>query len=74
MMSCHVSILLGSWDSDVVREMVPGHQAMASVFNLSPATTYHMRVVAENEVGTSQHSEPVTIVTAEEGIIDDPQF
>ncbi|KAF6210674.1 hypothetical protein GE061_013781 [Apolygus lucorum] len=56
----------GSWDSDVVREMVPGHQTMASVFNLSPATTYHMRVVAENEVGISQHSEPVTIVTAEE--------
>lgn len=47
--------------------MVPGHQTMASVFNLNPATTYHMRVVAENEVGISDHSEPVTIVTAEEG-------
>ncbi|CAA9994319.1 unnamed protein product, partial [Nesidiocoris tenuis] len=59
-------IVQGSWDSDVMREMVPGHQTMASVFNLNPATTYHMRVVAENEVGTSEHSEPVTIVTAEE--------
>lgn len=61
---CNIS---GSWDNDIDREMVPGHQNMYEVPNLSPATTYHMRVVAENEVGTSDPSDPVTIITAEEG-------
>nr|XP_024214159.1 Down syndrome cell adhesion molecule-like protein Dscam2 isoform X8 [Halyomorpha halys] len=56
----------GKWDNDIDRVMVPGHQTMESVPNLSPATTYHMRVVAENEVGTSEPSEPVMIITAEE--------
>lgn len=59
--------LTGKWDNDIDRVMVPGHQTMESVPNLSPATTYHMRVVAENEVGTSEPSEPVMIITAEEG-------
>ncbi|XP_014244457.1 Down syndrome cell adhesion molecule-like protein Dscam2 isoform X22 [Cimex lectularius] len=56
----------GTWDADVVRVDVPGQQTTSGVFSLNPATTYHMRVVAENEVGTSEHSEPVTIITAEE--------
>lgn len=59
--------MTGSWDVDIDRVMVPGHETRGAVLNLNPATTYHMRVVAENEVGTSTHSEPVTIITAEEG-------
>lgn len=42
---------------------------MAGVYNLVPATNYHFRLVAENEVGSSEPSETVTIITAEEGII-----
>ena len=41
-------------------------QNVAGVFNLKPATTYHLRIVAENEIGVSEPSELVTIITAEE--------
>lgn len=43
-----------------------------SVVNLHPATTYHFRIVAENGVGLSKPSDPVTIVTSEEGKISKP--
>ncbi|XP_051153580.1 cell adhesion molecule Dscam2 isoform X7 [Leptopilina boulardi] len=57
----------GSWDSDIDRVVVPGSQQnVAGVFNLKPATTYHLRIVAENEIGTSDPSDTVTIITAEE--------
>lgn len=49
------------------RVLVPGQQTEASVFTLRPATTYHLRIVAENEIGSSDPSETVTIITAEEG-------
>ncbi|XP_035704480.1 Down syndrome cell adhesion molecule-like protein Dscam2 isoform X15 [Folsomia candida] len=54
------------WNSGKDRVLVPGSQTMASVYNLRPATTYHLRLVAENEVGTSEASQSVTIITAEE--------
>lgn len=41
-------------------------QNVAGVFNLRPATTYHIRIVAENEIGKSEPSDTVTIITAEE--------
>jgi Fibronectin type III domain len=47
--------------------IVPGHTNEAQVQKLSPATTYNIRIVAENEIGTSDNSEVVTIITAEEG-------
>ncbi|XP_029175723.1 Down syndrome cell adhesion molecule-like protein Dscam2 isoform X9 [Nylanderia fulva] len=57
----------GSWDTDIDRVLVPGSQQnVAGVFNLRPATTYHLRIVAENEIGTSDPSDMVTIITAEE--------
>ncbi|XP_033230988.1 Down syndrome cell adhesion molecule-like protein Dscam2 isoform X4 [Belonocnema kinseyi] len=57
----------GSWESDIDRVVVPGSQQnVAGVFNLKPATTYHLRIVAENEIGTSDPSDTVTIITAEE--------
>lgn len=40
-----------------------------SVVSLHPATTYHFRIVAENVVGLSKPSDPVTIITSEEGKI-----
>ncbi|XP_033350492.1 Down syndrome cell adhesion molecule-like protein Dscam2 isoform X15 [Bombus vosnesenskii] len=57
----------GSWETDIDRVLVPGSQQnVAGVFNLRPATTYHLRIVAENEIGASDPSDTVTIITAEE--------
>ncbi|XP_076374933.1 Down syndrome cell adhesion molecule 1 isoform X24 [Megalopta genalis] len=57
----------GSWETDIDRVLVPGSQQnVARVFNLRPATTYHLRIVAENEIGASRPSDTVTIITAEE--------
>nr|XP_053626611.1 cell adhesion molecule Dscam2-like isoform X3 [Cherax quadricarinatus] len=55
-----------NWDSDGERMMVPGDQNMAAVLDLRPATTYHLRIVARNEIGDSDPSDTVTIITAEE--------
>lgn len=54
-----------SWDA-VERVLVPGPQTEVEVSNLKPATTYHIRIVGENELGTSEPSDTVTIITAEE--------
>lgn len=57
----------GSWENDIDRVLVPGSQQnVAGVFKLRPATMYHLRIVAENEIGTSEPSDTVTIITAEE--------
>ena len=47
--------------------MVPGNQKIAAVLELRPATTYHLRIVARNEIADSDPSDTVTIITAEEG-------
>ena len=59
--------LSGNWETDGERMMVPGEQNMAAVLDLRPATTYHLRIVARNEIGDSEASDTVTIITAEEG-------
>ncbi|XP_039283560.1 Down syndrome cell adhesion molecule-like protein Dscam2 isoform X27 [Nilaparvata lugens] len=56
----------GTWEADIDRVLVPGQQNIAGVVNLRPATTYHLRIVAENEIGASDPSDTVTIITAEE--------
>ncbi|XP_063620535.1 cell adhesion molecule Dscam2 isoform X49 [Cydia splendana] len=63
----------GSWDKDIDRVLVPGDSTEAGVFSLRPATAYHIRIVAENELGTSEPSETVTIITAEEAPTGPPQ-
>lgn len=63
-------IAKGNWENDIDRVLVPGSQSEAGVFNLRPATTYHLRIVAENEIGTSDPSDTVTIITAEEGLYE----
>jgi len=64
MMLC---VFTGTWEADIDRVLVPGQQTEAGVFNLRPATTYHLRIVAENEIGISEPSDTVPIITAEEG-------
>uniref|UniRef100_A0A1I8Q6K5 Down syndrome cell adhesion molecule n=1 Tax=Stomoxys calcitrans TaxID=35570 RepID=A0A1I8Q6K5_STOCA len=61
-----------SWD-EIDRVMVPGDTTEAQVQKLNPATTYNIRIVAENTIGTSQTSEAVTIITAEEAPSGKPQ-
>ncbi|XP_055318376.1 cell adhesion molecule Dscam2 isoform X1 [Sitodiplosis mosellana] len=63
----------GSWEHDVDRVIVPGHTNEAQVQQLSPATTYNFRIVAENEIGVSDSSEVVPIITAEEAPSGKPQ-
>lgn len=57
----------GTWDTDVEKVETTGDKIEMSVVNLHPATTYHFRIVAENGVGLSKPSDPVTIITSEEG-------
>lgn len=56
----------GTWKNDIDHVLVPGDQTMAGVFSLRPATSYHFRIVAQNEIGSSSPSDTVTIETAEE--------
>lgn len=63
----------GSWENDVDKVIVPGHTNDAQIQKLSPATTYHIRILAENEIGMSDSSEVVTIITAEEAPTGKPQ-
>ncbi|KAL1383367.1 hypothetical protein pipiens_013159 [Culex pipiens pipiens] len=63
----------GTWENDVDRVIVPGHTNEAQVQKLSPAITYNIRIVAENEIGVSDSSEVVTIITAEEAPSGKPQ-
>lgn len=63
----------GSWEHDVDHVIVPGHTNEAQVQQLSPATTYNFRIVAENEIGVSDSSEVVPIITAEEAPSGKPQ-
>ncbi|XP_013136799.1 PREDICTED: LOW QUALITY PROTEIN: Down syndrome cell adhesion molecule-like protein Dscam2 [Papilio polytes] len=44
----------GNWEKDIDRVLVPGDATEAGVFSLRPATAYHIRIVAENELGTSE--------------------
>ncbi|XP_040165873.1 Down syndrome cell adhesion molecule-like protein Dscam2 isoform X23 [Anopheles arabiensis] len=63
----------GSWENDIDRVIVPGDTNEAQVQKLSPATTYNIRIVAENEIGVSDPSDVVTIITAEEAPSGKPQ-
>uniref|UniRef100_A0AAR5PMB7 Down syndrome cell adhesion molecule-like protein Dscam2 n=1 Tax=Dendroctonus ponderosae TaxID=77166 RepID=A0AAR5PMB7_DENPD len=55
-----------NWEKSSERVLIPGDQTEAGIFTLRPATTYHIRIVAENEIGSSDPSDTVTIITAEE--------
>jgi Down syndrome cell adhesion molecule len=46
--------------------VVAGTEIQATIINLKPARTYHVRVVAENKFGTSDFSEMIQVTTLEE--------
>lgn len=51
-----------------------GAVTVATIPNLKPASTYHIRVVAENRLGRSEPSEVIQVTTQEEGKVFDPNF
>jgi hypothetical protein len=55
------------WQSQPLKLTVPGTQTTATVKNLNPACSYHLRIMAENKLGLSDPSEVIQVTTQEEG-------
>lgn len=59
--------VLEPWPTTPQKVIVPGSVTSASVQNLQPATSYHLRIIAENRLGQSEPSQLVQVTTTEEG-------
>lgn len=57
------------WVADPAKVIVAGTQTVTTVEGLTPATSYHIRVIAENAMGFSEPSDEAQAFTQEEGII-----
>ncbi|XP_063830982.1 cell adhesion molecule Dscam2 [Ostrinia nubilalis] len=55
-----------SWPTTPQKVIVPGSVTSASVQNLQPATSYHLRIIAENRLGQSEPSQLIQVTTTEE--------
>ncbi|XP_065214717.1 cell adhesion molecule Dscam1 isoform X2 [Planococcus citri] len=55
-----------AWSVDPAKVVVPSTKTSAVVENLTPASTYHFRILAENSIGLSEPSEMIQITTQEE--------
>ncbi|XP_063540746.1 cell adhesion molecule Dscam2 [Cydia strobilella] len=55
-----------SWPTTPQKVIVPGSVTSANVQNLQPATSYHLRIIAENRLGQSEPSQLVQVTTTEE--------
>ncbi|XP_069681625.1 cell adhesion molecule Dscam1 isoform X3 [Periplaneta americana] len=54
------------WQAQPSKLTVPGTQTTATVQNLKPASSYHLRIMAENRLGLSDPSEVIQVTTQEE--------
>ncbi|XP_073953751.1 Down syndrome cell adhesion molecule 4 isoform X2 [Choristoneura fumiferana] len=54
------------WPTTPQKVIVPGSVTSANVQNLQPATSYHLRIIAENRLGQSEPSQLVQVTTTEE--------
>lgn len=61
----HLTSSSDNWQS-AERIAVTGTQTVITLQNLHPAKAYHIRVLAENKLGTSESSEIVQVTTLEE--------
>lgn len=63
----------GSWENDINRVFVYDYTNEAKVSDLSPGTVYDFRIVVKNELGVSDPSEVVSVITLQETPSDEPQ-
>lgn len=61
--------LVGDWREVSTNITVPGSETGVAIQGLQPATSYHIRIFSENEVGSSEPSEAIVANTTEEGNI-----
>lgn len=59
-------VITDTWQT-AERISVTGSQTVVNINNLHPAKAYHIRMAAENKLGSSEFSEIVQITTLEEG-------
>lgn len=69
-MFCSFKRFLAVWTVDPSKVVVPNTKTSAVVDNLTPASTYHFRILTENSIGLSEPSEMIQITTQEEGLIN----
>lgn len=55
------------WEKHPDKVIVSGTTTMATIQNLLPANSYHIRIIAENSLGKSEPSEVIQVTTQEEG-------
>ncbi|KAJ8980663.1 hypothetical protein NQ317_013275 [Molorchus minor] len=60
-------LLSEAWPNQPLKAAVPGSQTTTTIQNLRPAQVYHIRILAENRLGTSDPSQTVQVNTLEEG-------
>lgn len=63
-----VVILPALWIADPAKAIVAGTQTVTIIEGLTPATSYHIRVLAENAIGLSEPSDEMQAITQEEGM------
>merc|ERR1719233_1871573 len=56
----------GTWQKDVDRVLAGVDERIGVVFSLLPGQSYHLRIVAENDIGFSAPSDTITVQTSEE--------
>lgn len=55
------------WSAQPAKVVIPGTVTSATLENLLPASSYHLRIIAENKLGMSDPSEVIQVTTQEEG-------
>jgi hypothetical protein len=61
-------ILPALWIADPAKVIVAGTHTVTVIEGLTPATSYHIRVIAENAIGLSEPSDEMQAITQEEGM------
>ncbi|XP_072160841.1 cell adhesion molecule Dscam1 [Bemisia tabaci] len=54
------------WSAQPAKVVIPGTVTSATLENLLPASSYHLRIIAENKLGMSDPSEVIQVTTQEE--------
>lgn len=59
--------VLAVWSIDPAKVVIPSSKTTAVIEDLTPASAYHFRILAENSIGLSEPSDMIQITTQEEG-------